>query len=132
MENDDATAETISNLFAEAGIDMGDIVPWNVYPWYINRAPTVAELQAGVGPLKRVIELMPKLRVVMIHGASACAGWKKLTRQHPNLVAEHGLQVIRTYQTSRQAFWHRDPSVRESRRAHLRGSFQAAARCLGR
>ena len=39
MENDDPTAEAISRLFTEAGINACDVVPWNVYPWYINRAP---------------------------------------------------------------------------------------------
>lgn len=34
MENDDATAERISGLFAEAGIEASEIVPWNAYPWY--------------------------------------------------------------------------------------------------
>jgi hypothetical protein len=71
MENDDASAEAICNLFAEAGIDAGDIIPWNAYPWYINRVPKAAELDDGVTPLKSIINLLPKLRVVMLHGGSA-------------------------------------------------------------
>src|SRR5688572_10358255 len=35
MENDDATAEAISQYFSDARIPATDIVPWNVYPWYI-------------------------------------------------------------------------------------------------
>jgi hypothetical protein len=130
MENDDATAEAISNLFVEAEIDAGDIVPWNAYPWYINRAPKAAELGAGVSPLNRIIDLLPKLRVVMLHGGSAHDGWNRLTRQYPKIVAERGLLVIKTYHTSRQAFWHRDPLVREARKKDLYESFQKAAQYL--
>jgi hypothetical protein len=130
MENDDASAEAISELFAKAKIDASDIVPWNVYPWYINRAPKAAELEAGVAPLTRIIELLPKLRVVMLHGLSAHDGWGRLTRQYPKIVAERGLHVIKTYHTSRQAFWHPKPSVREARKKKLREAFQEAAQHL--
>lgn len=130
MENDDATAETISKLFAEVAIDAGDILPWNAYPWYINRAPNVTELQAGVEPLKRIIELLPALRVVMLHGGSAQNGWKRLTRRYPNLVTVQKLHIIETFHTSRQAFWHADPKVRTARRAHLHKAFREASNHL--
>jgi hypothetical protein len=130
MENDDASAEAISNLFNDAGIDAGEIVPWNAYPWYINRAPKAAELDAGVAPLKCIIDLLPKLRVVMLHGGSAHNGWNRLIRQYPKIVALRGFHVIKTYHTSRQAFWHPDPLVREARKEHLYQSFQMAAQYL--
>lgn len=129
-ENDDATAEMISQLSADAGIDATDATPWNAYPWYINRAPKPAELEAGVEPLKRLIDLLPRLRVVMLHGGSAKDGWKRLTRQYPDIVAARRLKAISTYHPGRQAFWHQDPAVRESRREHLRESSYQAARCL--
>ncbi|BCM91003.1 hypothetical protein IAD21_02867 [Abditibacteriota bacterium] len=130
MENDDPTAETISKFFAAAQITADDIVPWNVYPWYINRDPSATELKAGVKPLKRLIDLLPNLKVVMLHGGSAKNGWKLFTRSYPNLVAELGMQVIPTYHTSQQAFWHPDTAERERRKEHLRDSFQEAARIL--
>ncbi len=130
MENDDPTAEALCKLFAGAGIEAADIVPWNAYPWFINRHPKAAELDAGVEPLKRVIDLIPDLQVIMLHGGAAHKGWKRLSRHYPNLVTENGLHVIKTYHTSRQAFWHRDPAVREARREHLRESFSEAASVL--
>lgn len=129
-ENDDPTAEMISQLSADAGIDATDVIPWNAYPWYINRAPKPAELEAGVEPLRRLIGLLPRLRVVMLHGVSAKDGWKRLTRRYPDIVAERRLCVVPTYHPGRQAFWHQDPAVREFRREHLRESFYQAARCL--
>jgi hypothetical protein len=66
VENDDQTAERQCAFLAEAGIDPADVVPWNVYPWYINATPTRTQLVAGVEPLRRLIELMPDLRVVLL------------------------------------------------------------------
>jgi hypothetical protein len=130
MENDDASAALIHDLFSSAGIDATHVVPWNAYPWYINRAPKAAELERGAVVLALLLDLIPKIRVVMLHGGSARDGWKRLTRNRPNLVRERDLTVIETYHTSRQAFWHRDPSVREHRKLELRRSFGAAAICL--
>lgn len=130
IENDDATAEYIGELFAKAHIDIKDVVPWNAYPWYINRKPMASELNDGVEPLKDLIDLLPKLQVVMLHGGSAKDGWKRFMRQYPNIVTERGLQVIGTYHPSRQAFWHPDPKVRDDRKAHIQRSFHDAERYL--
>lgn len=130
MENNDATAEAISNLCFDAKIHADEIVPWNAYPWYINRAPKAAQLDEGVTPLRRIIDLLPQLRIVMLHGGSALDGWNRLTRLYPQIVAERGLRVIATYHTSRQAFRHRDPLVREARERNLKESFQQAAKYL--
>lgn len=121
MENDDATAERISKLFADVKIEAEDIVPWNAYPWYINRLPKAAELKAGVEPLKRIIDLLPNLRVVILHGGSAHDVWNRLVRKYPE-IAERDWCVIKTYHTSHKAFWHPDQAVRDDRKVHLRQS----------
>jgi uracil-DNA glycosylase len=130
LENDDATAETIYHYFKNANISFSDVVPWNVYPWYINRKPVAAELNEGMQPLFDLIALLPKLRVVMLHGGVAQNGWRKFTKRYPNLVHEKGLHVIKTYHTSRQAFWHKDPKVRKKRKEHLKKSFEEASKIL--
>jgi hypothetical protein len=132
MENDDATAARICGLFAAAGIDAHEIDPWNAYSWYINKAPTAAQLEAGVAPLVELMGLLPKLRVVMLHGGSAQSGWMRLTRRYPELENDRGLTVIATYHTSRQAFWHPDPAERARRTAHLSASFAQASNVLRR
>ena len=53
LENDDAAAERFATLVAEAGIAPERMVPWNAYPWYINRKPNASELAAGLEPLRR-------------------------------------------------------------------------------
>jgi hypothetical protein len=123
MENDDPTAEAIAGCFSEAGIEASDIVPWNAYPWYINRNPTALELQDGIEPLKRVIDMLPRLEIVMLHGGAAKSAWKRFERRFPGIVKERKLHVIKTYHTSRKAFWHADPAVREARKENLRQSF---------
>ena len=70
-ENDDASAERFATLLDRAGIAVSETLSWNAYPWYINRAPRAAELEAGVEPLRRLLKLLPSLRVVMLHGVSA-------------------------------------------------------------
>jgi hypothetical protein len=130
MENDDATAEAMSQYFSESGISAKEIVPWNIYPWYINRAPSSAEIDAGLEPLRDLIELLPKLCVVMLRGGSAKAGWNRFLRRHGNFIAHRAVHVIETYHTSRQAFWHREVAVREKRRTHLRQAFADAAQLL--
>lgn len=130
MENDDATAETISRYFAEAGISAHNVVPWNAYPWYINRNPSASELNVGVEALRRLIELLPRLRVVMLHGGVARNACKRLATRYGSLLYGRDLHVLATYHTSRQAFWHRDPAVRQARKEHLRNAFAEAAQLL--
>ncbi|NQU46925.1 MAG: uracil-DNA glycosylase [Chlorobium sp.] len=129
MENDDPTAERISNYFAGVHIPAGDIVPWNAYPWYINRKPRVAELEAGVLPLKGIIDLLPNLCVVMLHGGEAKDLWKRLLKRFPEMAR---VRALGTYHTSAQAFWTPDPTEKARRKKHLVDSFIQAAEILQR
>ena len=101
-ENDDASAERFATLLDSAGIAVGETLSWNAYPWYIGRKPRAAELEAGVEPLRRLVALLPNLRVVMLHGGDARNGWKRLARRHPDLASR--FEVVPTYHTSNQAF----------------------------
>jgi len=103
------------------------VVPWNAYPWYINSEPNAAQLHAGTEPLRRVIELLPELRVILLlSGGTARQTWGYFTKAHTGFVEERGITVIETYHPSRQALQHPDPAVREAREEHLRYSFRTA------
>ena len=128
LENDDAAAERFATLLAEAGLTAADMTPWNAYPWYINRKPNAAELDAGVQPLRRLLALLPRLRVVMLNGGEAQSLWRKLTGRDPQLAASY--DVLPTYHTARQAFIG-TKDVREARLADLRAKFASAAELLG-
>jgi hypothetical protein len=127
VENDDQTAERMGQFLAEAGIDYRDVIPWNAYPWYINADPSREQLQAGVEPLRRVMVLMPRLRVVLVHGGSADQGWKLFRREHLDVLETRGIVWLSTYHTSRQALQTPDPVERELREAHIRNTFAVAA-----
>jgi len=127
LENDDAAAERFATLLAEAGIAASRMIPWNAYPWYINRKPNAAEQKAGLEPLRRLLGLLPCLRVVMLNGGDAQALWRRFAADHPALAEQY--HVLPTYHTSRQAFIG-TREVREARLAHLRTNFAAAARLL--
>ena len=127
LENDDPAAELLATLLAEAGIDPVKMTPWNAYPWYINRPPNAAELEAGMNPLRRLLALLPRLRVVMLHGGDAQSQWRKFTQASPAIAARY--VVLETYHTSRKAFI--GPiEVREARMANLRSKFASAGRLL--
>jgi len=126
-ENDDASAERFATLLDNAGIPVSETLSRNAYPWYINRKPRAAELKAGVEPLRRLLGLLPRLRVVMLHGRDALAGWRRLERRHHDLVRR--LEVVPTYHTSNQAFIG-PPEVRAARMAALREAFARTARTL--
>jgi hypothetical protein len=103
IENDDASAERMGRFLGEAGIDYARVLPWNAYPWYIISDPTTSQLQAGAGPLRELIGLMPRLRVVILHGTAADKGWKLLLYQDLGPIEQRGIVWLSTYHTSRQA-----------------------------
>jgi hypothetical protein len=127
LENDDPTAERFATLLDGAGIPVGETLPWNAYPWYINDKPQAAELEEGAEALRRLLGLLPRLRVVVLLGQSAHDGWRRLERRYPGLVS--GLDVVPTYHTSNQAFIG-PPEVRAERTAKLREAFARTAQLL--
>ena len=127
-ENDDASAERFATLLDGAGIPVGETLSWNAYPWYIyDHRPGAAELEAGVEPLRRLLGLLPRLRVAMLHGGSAQDGWKRLGRRHPDLVSR--LEILPTFSTANRAFIG-TPAVRAERMAKLKEAFARTARIL--
>jgi hypothetical protein len=131
VENDDPAAQYMSELLADAGIPPSELIPWNAYPWSVHERGkttklTAVHLNAGVEPLRQVIELMePRLRVVMPHGGAAHKVWDRLGKRHPRIARRYS--PVRTYHTARTTFRSKDPAVREYRRQHLRDAFARAA-----
>lgn len=127
-ENDDPSAERFATLVDRAGIPVGETQSWNSYPWYIyDRKPCAADLEAGVEPLRRLLDLLPGLRVVMLHGVQAQDGWKRLTGRRPGLVSR--LEVVATRSTGNRAFIC-PPEERAARMAALSEAFARTARIL--
>ena len=102
VENDDATAARLCHLIDGAGIGVGDTVPWNAYPWYINKAPSTSQLGAGADALARLLPLLPDARTVVLLGAHARRCWDLLASRHPAATADR--HVLVTRHASAQAF----------------------------
>lgn len=127
LENDDPAAERLAQLLDEAAIDPARTITWNAYPWYVNRKPSAAELDAGVEPLRRLLKLLPRLKVVLLHGGEAKSVWRRYSNRY---TPDPALTVIPTYHTARQAFIG-TLHVREQRLSHLRNALADAARIIG-
>jgi hypothetical protein len=98
-ENDDPTAELFSACLEAAGLGRSRVITWNAYPWGLEKGtPTASQLEIGVEPLRRLIELLPRLRVVVPMGKGAQDGWKRFTEKHRALARRY--KVIPTADTS--------------------------------
>lgn len=128
IENDDSSAERYHDLLTAAGIRFDEMLAWNAYPWYINRKPDTAQLERALPVLHRLVEMCQKLEVVMVHGGDARRAWRMYTKRYPETAAR--LHIVETYHTSRQALWHADPNVRQSREDKLSAAFAEAASVL--
>jgi uracil-DNA glycosylase len=82
-DNDDKSAENMWCFFREAGIDRRhEIVAWNIVPWYLGddrkiggvRANDIDEARPA---LHELLQLLPQLRVVVLFGRNAQAGWRR-------------------------------------------------------
>ena len=99
-DNDDSTAENTFTFMREAGIPRKQTVTWNVVPWWDGTTKvTAADLREGAEETRRLMGLLPRLRVVVFVG-------KKALRARPHL-EDTGLAFFSSY--------HPSPKVRATR-----------------
>jgi len=130
VENDDASAALQADLLEEVGLTAAALTPWNAYPWYVNRAPSSAELDAGVATVLHLVDLMPQLRVILLQGKDAQNAWARVIRHRPALVDERQLRIIETFHPSRQALFVADLDERARRVERRRAAFAELAEIL--
>jgi hypothetical protein len=132
IENDDPTAERQCKLFEEFGISPRNVLPWNAYPWFINRAPRAVECDEGAIVLDDLLNLLPNLRVVLLQGNDAGSVWKRLLKRRPSLVKDRGLTVVESIHPSRQALWTPDPDQLAARLLKQRQAYEAVSAAIKR
>ncbi|MGU3500891.1 uracil-DNA glycosylase [Mycobacterium sp. C31M] len=115
IENDDPTAERQLDLFEQHGISPRQVLPWNAYPWYINSAPNAGQLNDGATVLRRLLDLTPQCRVVLLQGTHAADVWRRVLKQSPTLAQERNLESVESIHPGRQALWTPDPAERQAR-----------------
>lgn len=103
-DNNDFTAKHCWQAREAAGLTYRQVVHWNTVPWYVGSAnkiasPGVAEIERALPLLHQVIELLPRLEVVVLMGRKAQDGWARYSRRHA-----HDLLAIATWHPSQRVF----------------------------
>ena len=71
-DNDDPTAAAAWGFLRAAGIARGDLLIWNTVPWWNGTIRfTTAERHAGLATLPVLLDLLPRLEVVILAGRQA-------------------------------------------------------------
>lgn len=94
LDNDDRTARNCREAYERHGIRMADVVHWNVVPFPVagvkNGGSTPAERARGVQWTREVVNLLPRLEIVLLLGASARDGWERAAIARPGLYIPPG------------------------------------------
>ncbi len=81
LDNNDRTARNCREAYARHGVDWGDVVHWNVVPFPVagvkNGGSTTTERARAAGWTREVVNLLPKLEIVLLLGGSARDGWRR-------------------------------------------------------
>src|SRR5690606_18145622 len=79
-DNNDASAALVFELREEAGLPRRASTYWNVVPWYLGTgqkiaASTAADYREARPYLLEVLQLLPRLEVVVLLGKAAGRAW---------------------------------------------------------
>jgi len=91
--NPDETAKNFFELLIEAGIPRKSSILWNVVPWYIGtgtkiRPANTSDISSGVKSLEELLNLLPRLRGIVLVGRKAQKAEKFVRKIHPSLFIE--------------------------------------------
>jgi hypothetical protein len=120
VDNDDATAASTWTLRDEVGLHARTLV-WNIVPWQLDGAPDADEVRQGAMELRRLLPLLPDLRVVVNAGTAPTSGWKK--NIEPYLV--DGPTVIDSWSPGQRAM------SQPRKRDELKRAFERATHLVG-
>ncbi|MFV3116704.1 hypothetical protein [Gordonia amicalis] len=81
FDNRDQGAVRHSRYLREAGIEFSDVLSWNAIPWVDANFEEGDDYFRGAQAFVRVIEMMPELRVIMLHGSQAKAMWNGIVQK---------------------------------------------------
>jgi uracil-DNA glycosylase len=94
-----------------AGIPRKSTVSWNLIPgWNGTRKVTTIELRDGMGRLRELISLLPRLRAVVLVGQKAAKAQSFLEQSRPELVvliSSHPSPLVKAKYPRR---WHAIPA----------------------
>ena len=99
VNNSDGAAARTHQLLEETGLRLDQVLTWNAYPW-IPPAEGLNndDLHRGAKALRRLVDLLPRLRVAILSGADAKTVWGHLAPP------PRGVRVIQARPTGNRAF----------------------------
>ena len=127
VENDDASSARIGALLRSAGIDPADTCPWNAYPWYVAREPSADQLKLGLEPLRRVLNLVDELEVLILLGKTAERTWRMFSSTFPD---DTGWATVLVTGSVDETANEGTNAERKARRDQQTETFQEAARLV--
>lgn len=88
--NPDETAKNFFELSRDAGIDRKQTVTWNIVPWYIGSGTRIrparsSDVSSGVESLAELLQLLPKLRAIVLVGRQAQKAEPLIAKVAPQL-----------------------------------------------
>jgi hypothetical protein len=143
-DNNDPSAHNSTIACDQAGLAPRDRVHWNIFPWWVNITKKgipvdpsrPAQSYTSAMPLastllEHVLEMLPRLQVVVLLGKQAQGGWRQAA---PTLgTSVQGLRVLQCPSCSPQA-WNNidrsDPAGRYGREVTI-ATLTEAARIIG-
>lgn len=69
--NPDDSARNFTKANDQAGLDREDTISWNTVPWYVDGNPADDQIREGISWLPALLQLLPRLRVVVLLGKTA-------------------------------------------------------------
>lgn len=121
--NNDESAKNFHEISAESGIPRSRTITWNIVPWYIGsgtkiRPPTGGDIASGSSSLARFLDLLPRLKVVVLVGRNAQRGEKLIRSLRPEI------HILKSFHPSplfvNNAPGNRDLIVKAFREARIR------------
>ena len=137
-ENDDDPAERLAELLETAKLPTSECVGWNTYPWYIRdtKGPmdelSAQQMDEGVIALGMFVRLLPRLRVAILCGGAAHAGWEMLTDNYSRGLSERLDKIVplQTRSTGPGAFRSDDKEQIKAWREEQVNTFHEARRIV--
>jgi hypothetical protein len=99
VNNADGAAARTHQLLQETGLRLDQILVWNAYPWIPPAGGLKSDdLHRGAKVLRRLVDLLPRLRVAILSGGEAKTVWGRLAPP------PGGVRAIETRSTGNRAF----------------------------
>ena len=88
--NPDETAKNFFQLNQQSGIPRKRTITWNIVPWYIGSGSRIRpansdDIEVGIQPLNSLLDLLPRLRAIVLIGQKAQRGSIRIAKLRPNV-----------------------------------------------